>query len=103
LVGTIIFSEKIVNFQTASTLQKLLVIASWGIFVFAIILSGTSIGVYYNSVLAATRCARKVPCTDGAYYFLLNLGNQCMLLAGIFFAVGLLSLVVSAVVAARPT
>jgi hypothetical protein len=114
LVGTITFSEKIVNFQTASLLQRLLVIGSWGFFVFAIITCGIAIVLDYNSVLAATgvcwhrACEYALPfgislTMERAPHDLLLWGNRCMILSGCFFALGLLSLVISAVVAASPT
>src|SRR5689334_5634133 len=59
LVGTITFSEKIVNFQTASTAQRLLVIASWTFFVLSIVLSGVAIVLDYNSVLTAVSCGNR--------------------------------------------
>jgi hypothetical protein len=56
LVGTVTFSEKIVDFQRAPAFQRSLVIGSWVAFVFAIISSGIAVIFDYNSVLAARRC-----------------------------------------------
>jgi len=109
LIGTITFSEKIVNFQTATSAQRLLVIASWAFFVFAIIASGMAIVFDYMAVFSATNC-QKAPCyfglplvvtfsvTAGQFLFL-GIGNSLMALAGSLFSAGLLSLVISAVVA----
>jgi hypothetical protein len=54
LVGTITFSEKIINFPTARTGQRLCVIGSWILFMAAIISAGIAIVFNYNAVITAT-------------------------------------------------
>lgn len=110
LVGTITFSEKIINFQTAPALQRRLIISSWSLFVLAIISCGIGLIFLYNAANMAAQCGLNLcemeysfvgTVTMGAWNFLV-LGNDFLGVAGTLFVVGLVCLVVSAVVAARP-
>jgi hypothetical protein len=113
LVGTITFSEKIINFQTATASQRRLTIASWVFFVLAIISAGTGLVFLYNSAGIAVDCEYNncniyypllgvVSTPAPAYRPTLLIGNDLLGIGGALFVVGLFCLVISAVVAARP-
>ena len=56
LVGTITFSEKIINFQTASAGQRRLTIASWSFFVLSMIICGIGLCFLFSSASMAVDC-----------------------------------------------
>jgi hypothetical protein len=113
LVGTITFSEKIVNFQTASRVRKGLVVGSWSAFVGAIVFAGLALVYYYNALLAGRICgaSRSAPanspytyvnCALYPYDSIMVIGNWVMFAAGALFVLGLLALVISAIIAVKP-
>jgi hypothetical protein len=103
LVFSITFSEKVVVFQTAGVIRRILLIISWSFFVLAIIGCGVAIVAYFNTLLYAVHC-QSSPCMtmingvnyENLYVRIFDVGNSIMLVAGASFAVGLFSLVGSA-------
>jgi hypothetical protein len=100
LVFTVTFSEKVVGFANASKSKKLFLVASWILFLLAIIFCGTALVAYYNAAIAAAGCG-PLPCAgesspSTAYVTAWVVGNNLMFAAGGSFVLGLLSLVVSA-------
>lgn len=93
LAVTVTFSEKIVNFATASTLQKVLLMSVWGGCVIAFILGGAAILFIYDAGVLA-----KGTETNGTmhnYHKLLRRSYNCLLLGGGIFVLSLMLLVVT--------
>jgi hypothetical protein len=106
LVFSITFSDKVVNFQNASRRTRVLLTLSWVLFVGAIVLCGISLLFYYNSLWLAVHCAWN--CTAPLFGVIrpsptrvLVIGNNCILLAGMSFVLGLIALVLSAISSIR--
>jgi hypothetical protein len=102
LVFSITFSDKVVNFQNATRQTRVLLITSWVLFVGSIVLCGISLVYYYNALWLAVNCGWN--CKEPLFGILrlsptrvLVIGNNCILLAGVSFVLGLTALVWSAV------
>jgi hypothetical protein len=90
LMFSLTFAEKIVNFQTASRLLKTIMVAAWGLFIVAISLTGLAL------------CLIALAGGSAAYHQLPGFLDEAttawelMVVAGITFVLGLLSLVIAA-------
>jgi hypothetical protein len=97
LVFSITFSEKIVDFPNAGRLARICLIISWSLFMLSIILCGVS--------LCLISLAGGNALYGGDYLSLAFQAWTSLLVAGTFFAIGLLTLIVAATasLSKRPT
>jgi hypothetical protein len=89
LVFPLTFAEKIVDFQKASTLLKTIMVASWGMFIIAISLTGLAICFI---TLAFDNALYK----QWDYFNQATTAWELMIGAGVTFVLGLLILVIAA-------
>ena len=102
LVFSVTFSERVVGFQTAGRSSRVLLVTSWSLIFISIITCGVAIVFFYNSDVLAVECGA-APCAvmdgvlpPGYYIVRYDTGNLLMGAAGVFFVLGLLSLIISA-------
>jgi hypothetical protein len=98
LVVSITFSEKVIGFQSATRSKKVFLVMSWILFFIAIICCGVALVVHYRALLEAIDCGLP-PCNSPYglnYWDYFNIGTSIMGFAGIFFGLGLMSLIGSA-------
>jgi hypothetical protein len=94
LVFSVTFSEKIVDFATASIVPKVIVIAAWGTLILALGVCGIGIFTLY---LTATSALESVMHNSGSSYERLQKTSYVLQdLSGLLFGVGLSLLVVAA-------
>ncbi len=88
LVFSLTFSEKVIGFPDAGGFPRMCLIASWALFIMAIILCGVS--------LCFISLAGGNALYEGDYLPLALRSWVCLLIAGSFFAIGLIILIIAA-------
>jgi hypothetical protein len=92
LVFSVTFGDKIVDVAHASLPSKFLLLASWGLFLIAIVLTGAGLWLIFYAGLIATHTpenrSKRLSLKHASFYMLTA--------AGVSFVLGLLSLIASA-------
>jgi hypothetical protein len=99
LAFSVTFSEKIVNFQSASIVAKFVLLVSWAFFVLSVILCGFALCLGFASAAKATHGENYVPFLERYGWFgIATLAGFILFFAGLAFVCGLLALIASAAI-----